>query len=117
MKKDKVVMRGRVNKNLAEEFELGSQRTVIALVEELKFGSSVYDKTDDHKNAVMPLLLRVIVRELSGYDIRTMTDKEIERLAFRLVVGMDALRELADPGIIAIEDAIKELRSQQKDID
>lgn len=113
MKKDKVILRGRVDKNLAEEFELGSQRTVIALVDELKFGASVYDKTDDHKDAVMTLLLRVIVRELSGYDIREMTDKDIDRLAFRIAMSLDARREIADPEIIAIEDAIKGLRTKQ----
>lgn len=110
------VLRGRVNNNLAEDFELGSKSTISALVNELKGGASVYDKTDDHKNAVMPLLLRVIVRELSAYDIRNMTDKEIDRLAFRLVVEMNLLRELADTGIVAIEDAVKELREKQGEI-
>tara|TARA_R110002124_G_scaffold230373_2_gene395471 strand:- start:458 stop:808 length:351 start_codon:yes stop_codon:yes gene_type:complete len=116
MKNDKVILRGQANKNLAEEFELGSKRTVAALVDELKYGSSVYDKTDDHQQAVMTLLLRVIVRELSGYDIREMTDKEVDRLAFRIAVETTVQRQLGDNGIIAVEDAIKGLRSKQNEI-
>ena len=115
MKNNKVILRGQVNENLAEEFELSSKSTVAALIDELKFGASVYDKTDDHTNAVMTLLLRVIVRELSDYDIRTMTDKEIDRLAFRIAVATSVQRQLGDNGIIAIEDAIKDLRGKQVD--
>ena len=111
-----IVMRGQDNTNLAEEFELGSKRTVAALADELKYGASVYDKTDDHSNAVMALLLRVIVRELSKYDIREMTDKEADRLAFRIAVETTVQRQLGDNGIIAIEDAIKELRQKQNEI-
>lgn len=113
MKNDKVILRGQVNKNLVEEFELGSKSTVAALIDELKYGVSVYDKTGDHANAVMTLLLRVIIRELSGYDVRTMTDKEIDRLAFRIAVETSVQRQLGDNGIIAIEDAIKNLRDEQ----
>ena len=115
MKNNKVIMRGQVNANLAEEFELGSKSTITALVDELKYGASAYDKTDEHQNAVMTLLLRVIVRELSGYDIRAMTDKEIDRLAFRIAVATDVQRQLGDNGIIAIEDAVKDLRAKQCD--
>lgn len=111
-----IIMRGQVNTNLAEEFELGSKSTITALVDELRYGASIYDKTDDHSNAVMALLLRVIVRELSGYDVREMTDKEIDRLAFRIAVETTVQRQLGDNGIIAIEDAIKELRQKQNEI-
>jgi len=110
------IMRGTVNENLAEEFELGSKSTINALVSELKIGSSVYDKSGEHKDAVMTLLLRVIVRELSGFDIRDMADKEIDRLAFRVAVITSVQRQLGDNGIIAIEDAIKALRSKQKEV-
>ena len=110
------IMRGQINKNLAEEFELGSQKTVSALVDELKYGASVYDKTDEYQSAVMTLLLRVIVRELSGYDIRAMTDKEIDRLAFRIAVETSVQRQLGDNGIIAIEDEIKVLRNKQNEV-
>lgn len=109
------IMRGQVNSNLAEDFELGSQKTVLALVDEFKFGSSVYDKTDEHQQAVMTLLLRVIVRELSGFDIRAMTDKNIDRLAFRIAVETTVQRQLGDNGIIAIEDSIKGLRKKQSE--
>lgn len=108
-----VIMVGQVNNNLAEEFELGSEKTVSALVDELKYGASVYDKTDDHQQAVMNLFLRVITRELSGYDIHNITDKEIDRLAFRLAVQTEIQRQLGDNGIIAIEDVIKNLREKQ----
>lgn len=113
MKNDKVILRGQVNKNLAEEFFIGENRTVEVLIHELQSGTSVYDKIDDHSNAVMTLLLRVIVRELSKYDIREMTDKEIDRLAFRIAIETTVQRQLGDNGIIAIEDAIKELRNKQ----
>ncbi|WP_352338260.1 hypothetical protein [Psychrobacter sp. 16-MNA-CIBAN-0192] len=116
MKNTKVIMRGIVDANLAENFELGSQKTISALVDELTFGGSVYDKTDDHADAVMTLMLRVIVRELSGFDIRAMTDKEIDRLAFRIAVETSVQRQLGDNGVIAIEDAIKDLRTKQGDI-
>lgn len=111
-----ISMRGAVNKNLAEEFFIGENRTVDVLIHELKFGASVYDKTDDHSNAVMTLLLRVIVRELSKYDIREMTDREIDRLAFRVAIETTVQRQLGDNGIIAIEDAIKGLRQKQNEI-
>ncbi|NYR09592.1 hypothetical protein [Psychrobacter sp. BI730] len=107
------IISGQVNNNLAEDFELGSKKTVSALVDELKYGASAYDKTDEHQQAVMVLLLRVIVRELSGFDIRDMTDKEIDHLAFRIAVATDVQRRLGDNGIIAIEDVIKELRGKQ----
>lgn len=111
-----IVMRGQVNKNLVEEFELGSKSTVAALADELKYGASVYDKTDDHANAVMTLLLRVIVRELSGYDIRAMTDKEIDRLAFRIAIETSVQRQLGDNGVVAIEDAIRDLKNKQNEV-
>ena len=113
MLKPTVFMRGQVNANLAEEFELGSKSTVSALVGELKYGASVYDKADEHQNAVMTLLLRVIVREVSGFDICAMSDKEVDRLAFRIAVATEVQRHLGDNGIIAIEDAIKDLRVKQ----
>ena len=113
MKNDKIILRGQVNKNLAEDFFLGENKTVSVLVDELNYGSGVYDKTDDHAQAVMALLLRVIVRELSIYDIRTMTDKEVDRLAFRIAVETTVNRKLGDDGIIAIENAIKDLRDKQ----
>lgn len=109
-----IIMRGQVNENLAEEFEFSSIRTINVLVDELRFGASAYDHTDDHEIAVMALLLRVIVRDMSGFDIRTMTDKQIERLAFRVAVKTDVQRKLGDNGIIAIEDAIKGLRDKQE---
>lgn len=111
-----IIMRGQVNKNLAEEFELGSKSTVAALADELKYGASVYDQTEDHAQAVMTLLLRVIIRELSGYDIRAMSDKEIDCLAFRLSVETGVQRQLGDNGVIAIEDAIKDLKNKQNEV-
>lgn len=98
---------------LVEWFELGSKSTVTALMDELRFGASVYDKTGEHQQAVLALLLRVIVRELSVFDVRDMTDKDIDRLAFRLAVETTVQRQLGDKGIIAIEDAIKNLREKQ----
>lgn len=109
------ILRGQIDRDLADNFELGSKKTVSALVDELKYGASVYDKTDDHQQAVMALLLRVIARELSGYDIRNMTDKEIDRLAFRLAIQTEVQRQLGDNGIIAIEDVIKDLRAKQNE--
>lgn len=110
------IMRGRLNPNLVNDFEFTSVRAIDVLIDEMKTGSSVYDKTDDHKNAVMTLLLRVIVRDLSKFDIRAMTDESIDRLAFRIAIGFDAPRQIADPEIIAIEDAIKALRKKQAEI-
>lgn len=110
------ILRGQVNSNLAEEFELGSKSIITALVDELRYGASVYDKTDEHTDAVMVLLLRVISRELSSYDIRAMTDKEIDRLAFRIAVETTVQRQLGDNGIIAIENTIKELRRKQSEV-
>lgn len=108
-------LRGKVNKDLAEDFELGSKKTVSALVDELKYGASAYDITNDHQQAVMTLFLRVITRELSGYDIRNITDKEVDRLAFRLAIQTEIQRQLGDNGIIAIEDTIKDLRAKQNE--
>ena len=112
MKNNKVILHGQVD-TLVEELELGSTPIVTALVDELKFGASVYDKRDDHQNAVMVLLLNVIVRELSGYDVRAMTDKEIDRLAFRIAIETTVQRKLGDNGTMAIKDAIKSLRDEQ----
>lgn len=109
------ILRGKVHKDLAEDFELGSKKTVSALVDELKYGASVYDKTNDHQQAVMTLFLHVITRELSGYDIRNITDKEVDRLAFRLAIQTEIQRQLGDSGIIAIEDTIKDLRAKQNE--
>ena len=113
MKNNKVILHGQVDTNLVEEFELGPTPIVTALVDELKFGASVYDKRDDHQIAVMVLLLNAIVRELSGYDVRAMTDKEIDRLAFRIAIETTVQRQLGDNGTMAIKDAIKSLREEQ----